>query len=240
MNTIDLEGKKVFIQPDKAELANKENVVIGESREKKDGGKSSGRKVTIGKQPGGGEIIKITIRNSASTSMAQQSRTESSVTRSGGGPELHTTLLGSPESQVTRPRSFQPLGGQSKEHARTKFIKPKNPEVGKWNENRVQRQKIKPTFDMLLAKYADKAAGFSSSRPLNSKCSRSPHKQKYQRNARPYGALALIRPKCITILYCNLTLLIYSTLKYCSYVVLACFTQFATFRCRNSRCRIQR
>ena len=54
MNTIDLEGKKVFIQPDKAELANKENVVIGESREKKDGGKSSGRQVTIDKQSGGG------------------------------------------------------------------------------------------------------------------------------------------------------------------------------------------
>src|SRR4051794_33702984 len=101
--------------------------------------------------------------------MAHQSRIESSVTWSGGNPELHTTLLGSPESRVTRPRSSESLGGQSKYNARTKFIKHKSAEVGKWNEHKVQRQKIKPTFDMLLAKYADKAAGFSSNWPSNSK-----------------------------------------------------------------------
>ena len=190
MNTIDLEGKNVLIRPDKAELDIKENVVIGESREKKDGGKSSGRQVTIDKQLGGGEIIKITIRNSASTSMAQQSRTESFVTRSGGSPELHTTWLGSPEWRVTRPRSSKSIGGQSKDNAHTKFIKPKSPGVGKWNEDKVQRHKMKPTFGMLLAKYADKAVGFSSNRPSNSKCPRLPHKQEYQHNARPYGAWA--------------------------------------------------
>src|ERR1041385_8428201 len=36
MNTIDLEGKKVLIRPDIAELANKNNVIIGESEKEKE------------------------------------------------------------------------------------------------------------------------------------------------------------------------------------------------------------
>jgi hypothetical protein len=53
MNTMEFEGKKVLIRPKVAELANKENVVIGESRKEKDGSKSSGRQVVLEKQPGG-------------------------------------------------------------------------------------------------------------------------------------------------------------------------------------------
>ena len=48
------------------------------------------------------------------------------------------------------------LGGQpqAQENTRVKFVKPKSPKVGKWktNEAKVQRKKIKPTFDMLLSK----------------------------------------------------------------------------------------
>src|SRR3954469_22422677 len=50
MNTIDLEGKKVLIRPDIAELANKNNVVIGESRKENEDNRNSGRQVVLEKQ----------------------------------------------------------------------------------------------------------------------------------------------------------------------------------------------
>ena len=61
------------------------------------------------------------------------------------------------------------LGGQPQvqENTRVKFVKPKSPEVGKWkrNEAKVQRKQIKPTFDMLLSKYANQSVGSSSNQP---------------------------------------------------------------------------
>ena len=63
MNTLDLEGKKLLIRPEVAEAANKTNVVIGEPRKNRDGDKILGRQVVLDKQPGGGEIIKITVKN---------------------------------------------------------------------------------------------------------------------------------------------------------------------------------
>ena len=53
----------MLIGPDIAESANKDNVVIGESRKSKDGSRVSERQVVLYKQPGGREIIKITIKN---------------------------------------------------------------------------------------------------------------------------------------------------------------------------------
>ena len=73
------------------------------------------------------------------------------------------------------------LGGQPQvqENTRVKFVKPKSPEVGKWkkNEAKVQRKRIKPTFDMLLSKYASQSADSSSNRPSHSKHSRLPLEQ---------------------------------------------------------------
>ena len=140
MNTLDLEGKKVLIRPEVAESANKTNVVIGEPRKNRDGDKVLGRQVVLDKQPDGGEIIKITIKN--------------------------PTLGGQPQGQ---------------ENTRVKFVKPKSPEVGKWklNEAKVQRKKIKPTFDMLFSKYANQAAGSSSNRSSNLKHPRSPPRQEF-------------------------------------------------------------
>ena len=70
------------------------------------------------------------------------------------------------------------LGGQLQvqENARVRFVKPKSPEIGKWkrNEVKVQRKRIKPTFDMLLSKYANQSAGSSSNRPSYLKRPRSP------------------------------------------------------------------
>src|SRR4051812_31104265 len=63
MNTMDLEGKKMLIRPDIAESANKDNGVIGESRKSKVRSKVLERQVVLDKQPGGGEIIKIIIKN---------------------------------------------------------------------------------------------------------------------------------------------------------------------------------
>ena len=86
------------------------------------------------------------------------------------------------------------LGGQPQvqENTHVKFVKPKSPEVGKWktNEAKVQRKKIKPTFDMLLSKYANQAAGSSYDRALNLKRSRSPPREEFQHHARPYGSWA--------------------------------------------------
>ena len=78
------------------------------------------------------------------------------------------------------------------ENTCVKFVKPKSPEVGKWkmNEAEVQRKRMKPTFDMLLSKYASQVAGSSSNRPSHSKRSRSPPKQEFRRYARPYGSWA--------------------------------------------------
>lgn len=63
MNTMDLEGKKMLIRPNIAESANKNNFVIGEPRKSKEGDKILRRQVVLDKQPGGKEIIKITIKN---------------------------------------------------------------------------------------------------------------------------------------------------------------------------------
>ena len=50
-----------------------------------------------------------------------------------------------------------------------KFIKPKNSEVGKWEKSEAKRKRIRPTFDMLLSKYASQAAVSISNRPSHSK-----------------------------------------------------------------------
>ena len=63
INTMDLEGKKMLIRPNIAESANKDNVVIGETRNSKEGDKVLGRQVVLNKQPCGKETIKITIKN---------------------------------------------------------------------------------------------------------------------------------------------------------------------------------
>ena len=130
---MDLEGKKMLIRPNIAESANKDNVVIGEPRNSKEGDKVLGRKIVLEKQPDGKEVLKITIKNA--------------------------TLGGQPQVQ---------------EDVHVKLIKPKNSEVGKWKKNETKNNRIKPTFDMLLSKYASQAAGSSSNRPSHSKCSRLP------------------------------------------------------------------
>src|SRR5664279_550428 len=63
MNALDLEGKKVLIRPEVAERANKASIVVGEPRDNGAGNKASGRRVTLSRQPGGKEVMKITISN---------------------------------------------------------------------------------------------------------------------------------------------------------------------------------
>lgn len=63
MNTMDLEGKKVLIQPDVAESANRNNVVIGEPRKTMESDKFFGREVVRDKQPDWKEVLKTTIKN---------------------------------------------------------------------------------------------------------------------------------------------------------------------------------
>ena len=65
MNTLGLEGKKVLIQPEVAESANKNNVAVGEPRNNKESNKVLGRAIVLGKQPDGKETLKITIKNPA-------------------------------------------------------------------------------------------------------------------------------------------------------------------------------
>jgi hypothetical protein len=54
MNTLELQGKKMLIQPEMAGSANKNNVVVGEPRNSDASNKVSGR-----------ETLKITIKNLA-------------------------------------------------------------------------------------------------------------------------------------------------------------------------------
>ena len=63
MNTMDLEGRKMLIRPNIAEFANRDNVVIGEYMNNKEGNKVLGKQVVLDKQPDGKEVIKITIKN---------------------------------------------------------------------------------------------------------------------------------------------------------------------------------
>ena len=49
INTMDSEGKKMLIRPNIAESANKDNVVIGEPRNSKEGDKVLGRHVVLDK-----------------------------------------------------------------------------------------------------------------------------------------------------------------------------------------------
>ena len=105
----------------------------------------------LDKQPGGKEIIKITIKN--------------------------PTLGGQPQVQ---------------ENTRVKFVKPKSPEVGKWkrNEAKVQRKRIKPTFDMLLSKYANQSTGSSFNRPTHLKRPRSPSDDMFSQYMKTKGAIS--------------------------------------------------
>ena len=54
----------------------------------------------------------------------------------------------------------------------------------------MQCKKIKPTFDILLSKYASQATGSISDRSSNLKRSRSPPREEFQHHARPYGSWA--------------------------------------------------
>ena len=73
------------------------------------------------------------------------------------------------------------LGGQPQvqEDTHVKLIKPKNSEVGKWEKSKAKGKRIRPTFDMLLSKYASQAVGSSSNRPSYSKRSRSPPEHEF-------------------------------------------------------------
>ena len=86
------------------------------------------------------------------------------------------------------------LGGQPQvqENTRVKFVKPKSLEVGKWkrNEAKVQRKRIKPTFDMLLSKYANQSASSSSNRPSYLKRPRSPSDDIFSQYVKPSGPRA--------------------------------------------------
>ena len=53
----------MLIRPSIAESANKDNVVIGEPRNSKEGDKVLGRKIVLEKQPYGKEVLKITIKS---------------------------------------------------------------------------------------------------------------------------------------------------------------------------------
>jgi hypothetical protein len=81
--------------------------------------------------------------------------------------------------------------GQPKEQGdvHAKFIKPKSPEVGKWkiNEVKAQRKQIKPTFDMLMSKYANQVTSSNSNQSSHVKCPWSPPRERYPRHSRPYG-----------------------------------------------------
>src|SRR4051812_15049394 len=68
------------------------------------------------------------------------------------------------------------LGGQPQvqEDAHDRLVKSKNSEVGKGKRNEAWRKRIKPTFDMLLAKYASQVDDSSSNRLSTSKRSRLP------------------------------------------------------------------
>jgi hypothetical protein len=78
-------------------------------------------------------------------------------------------------------------GGQVQQRSHAKFIKPKSPEVGKWkvNEAKVLQKKVKPTFDMLLSKYAKQVADSSSNRALQLKRPRSPPRHQFQHQHGP-------------------------------------------------------
>ena len=58
-----MERKKLLVWPEVAESANKANVVVGEPRKTDESNKVLGRQAVLDKQPGGKEVIKITIKN---------------------------------------------------------------------------------------------------------------------------------------------------------------------------------
>jgi hypothetical protein len=62
MNALDLQGKKVLIQPEAAGSANKHNVVVGEPRTSKEKDKVLAREIVLSRKPNGKETIKITIK----------------------------------------------------------------------------------------------------------------------------------------------------------------------------------
>ena len=89
----------------------------------------------------------------------REARREITLTRQPDGKEVikitvKNSTLGGQQPQARESGIRNPeLGGQPR------FMKPKNPEVGKWKTNQVEYKpkKIKPTFDMLLNKYVRQA-----------------------------------------------------------------------------------
>ena len=74
ISTMDLEGKKMLRRPSIAESANKDNVVIGEPMNRKEGDKVLGRKIVLEKQPDGKEVLKITIKKSCTRGATTSTR----------------------------------------------------------------------------------------------------------------------------------------------------------------------
>jgi hypothetical protein len=116
------------------------------------------REVVLNQQPDGKETIKIAIKNPANLQVSGASRNPAS----GGKHQEQPNLL---------PR----------------FKKPKSPEVSRWKTNkfRPKSQGGRPTYDMLLSKYARLGAGFNSNRPYHGKCPRSPLGEGMSQSLRP-------------------------------------------------------
>ncbi len=170
----------------------------------------------LDKQPDGKEVIKITIKNTTlgrqtqvqkdtrvkfvkpkSPEVGKWKRNEAKVQHKRIKPTFDMLLSkyanhAAGSSSNRSPNLKHSRSPQVQKDTRVKFVKPKSPEVGKWkrNEAKVQHKRIKPTFDMLLSKYANHAAGSSSNRSPNLKHSRSPPREEFQHHARPYGSWA--------------------------------------------------
>jgi hypothetical protein len=56
MNVIDFEGKKVLIQPGRADKGKEKEVIIGDTRKANENNKISCRKVVAEKTPDGGRL----------------------------------------------------------------------------------------------------------------------------------------------------------------------------------------
>jgi hypothetical protein len=78
VSAIDLQGAKVLVRPEQAELTQGKNVIIGEERPKSCEDKIWSREVVVEKDADGKDVLKITINSSELGGQAANSKQDRS------------------------------------------------------------------------------------------------------------------------------------------------------------------
>jgi hypothetical protein len=122
ISAIDLQGAKVLVWPEQAELTTCKNVIIGEERPKSYEDKIWSWEVVLEKNANGKDVFKITIKASGLREQASNSKQDRSSVQQKTQSWLVRSVVQTDPTIMSR----------------LKTLKPKNPEVDEWKVVKVK------------------------------------------------------------------------------------------------------